>query len=245
MTQLDWTQPARLHDSGVDRGVLYSNGIGVPWNGLIGVSEQENVSQDTNLYFDGVRLAITEQMGDYEATIEAITYPDEFEEHSGFDDSTSGKRFGLSFRTHTEDSYDIHLLYNALVKPPSRTWETLTNTMSPSTFSWNVQASSIYIPGSRPAAHLIIRSDAPSDIRGLVEDWLYGTETSDPRLPDPVELVDLFEAVTLLRISYNEDGTWTAEGPDHMVQLNEDGSFELSAPSVQFLNEHTFVVDSY
>jgi hypothetical protein len=64
-------------------------------------------------------------------------------------------------------------------------------------------------------------------------------------LPDPAELYELYEAATLLRIVYNGDGSYTATGPDSMVQLLDDGLFELSAPSV-FLNEQDiFTVSSY
>lgn len=246
MTRLDWAGAPRTWRGGVSHGVLYSDGPAVPWNGLVAVHENPSGSQSLDAYFDGQRLIIAQEIGDFEGTLEAFTYPDEFREHSGELTRPSGKRFGLSWREGSSDGDKLHILYNALVREPNRSWKTVAGRPDPSAFLWNLQASAINVPGARPASHLIVdTADALPELVAVVEGWLYGTADTEPRLPTPEELVDIFEAATLLRISYNPDGTWTAEGPDSVLRVNGDGSFDISAPTAQFLDLGIFTVDSF
>lgn len=245
MTRLEWGKQPRLYEEGVDQGVLYSGGTGVPWNGLVSVNEKEGGDTDTEHYLDGVRTVITQNLSEFAATIEAYTYPDEFEEYSGYSESVSGKRFGLSYRTAFGDGYKIHLVYGAAVVPSARSWSTLNESPDLSTFAWDISATPVPILGASPGSHLILDTRESPDVTEAIEDVLYGSSTSEPRLPNPQEVIELCELALTLRITYNGDGTWTATGPEGLIQVNVDGSFQLSSHTAFLLNSGLYTVNSY
>lgn len=245
MTRLAWGDPSgRLYDTGLDRGVLYLDGTGVPWNGLVSVDERESGAVNTDHYFDGRRLHISQENGTFEAAISAYTYPDAFAEYNGYSEDETYKRFGFSYRTQYGDGYKIHVVYNALVRDDARSWSTVGGRPDPSLFRWDIYGSAVPISGASPAARLTL--GAPTEgVLSLVEDILYGTDSSAPRLPDPAELIELYESATMLKVTYNGDGTYTVSGPDHMVSELPDGRFQIDAPSAFLIDEGIFVVNSY
>lgn len=239
MSRLDWASLPNGYEYGVSQAVLYSEGEGIAWNGLTNVDEGASGTQNLDTFMDGRRLVIMQEIGDFEARVQAFTYPDEL-------DDPGIRRFGLSYRTSHSAGDRIHVVYNALFKQPDARWTAVGATLSPSIFAWDLQATAINIPGARPSSRLIIDTgDTSPELVELVEGWLYGTSTTEPRLPDPEEFVDIFEAATTLRITQNGDGTYTATGPDHIVQLHGDGSFSISAPTLHYLDVGKFVVDSF
>lgn len=245
MTRLEWGKGPREYDRGVDQGVLYLDDTAVPWNGLVSVNEMESGSVTNENYFDGMRLPPSQENGEFAAVIEAFTYPEVFSEYNGWSEREEYRRFGFSYRTQYGDHYKIHLVYNVMVQDDARAWSTLSNTLDPSLFNWRISAAAAPIPGASPAGRLTI--EVPSDplVLASLEDILYGTETTDPRLPPPAEIVELYEAATLFRITYNGDGTYTATGPDSMVRLLGDGRFEINAPTVQSVGPGKFAISSY
>lgn len=224
--------------AGLERGVLYFDNVGIPWSGLLSLTERNTSSITTEQYIDGIRRASIEESGDFEGTLEAFTYPDEFD---GLGVTPTYRRFGLSYRTGTR----LHLVYNAYVQPKDPVWKTNTQLQEPETMAWDIYGAAMPIPGARPAAHLVIDADGYFDLVQQVEDMLYGTDTTDARLPDPIEVIDLFESVLTLRIRDNGDGSWTAIGPDDWISINADGSFSVTAPSAQPIDDGKFVIRSY
>lgn len=245
MTRVVWGEGPRLYDQGLDRGVLYLADDAVPWNGLVSVDEQATGSVDVEHYFEGNRLHISQETGDFEARISAFTYPEVFSEYNGYSDRNIYQRFGFSYRTESGDGHKLHIVYNVLVKDSDRSWGTISSRIDPSLFAWDISASAVPIPGASPAARITMEVPRDSAVFEAVEDILYGTDVTDPRLPDPAELVELYESATLLRIVYNGDGSYTATGPDDMVTLLSDGRFTLTAPSVFFVDQDIFTVNSY
>lgn len=244
MTRIDWGLSPRPVEAGVDHGVLYSDGVGVPWNGLISVQEKESGELVTTNYFEGRRLVVLEDPGDFAATIEAYMYPPEFEEYSGYGPHDPLKRFGLSYRTGSSEGDKIHLVYNALSRADLRTWKSMALTPEASTFLWDISASVIPVRGASPASHLVIDTTAFPNVIETIGEWLYGTDTTQPRLPSPEELIDLFETETMLKVVYHGDGTWTATGPDSMIQVEGDGTYHIQSPSAFPLDNGLFVVSS-
>lgn len=246
MTRLEWGLGPRLFDRGVDQGVLYLDGTGVPWNGLVSVEEKASGQVNTDHYFEGNRIHISQEIGDYEGRISAFTYPDVFAEYNGYSDVEEYRRFGFSYRTqHGIDAHRIHLVYNVLVRDDQRDWKTIGERPDPSLFSWDIYSASEPISGARPGGHLVMEAPRDPSVLNEIEDILYGTAITEPRMPDPAEIIELYEASTLLRITYNGDGTYTATGPDDMVQVLADGSFTINAPSAFLLTQDIFVVNSY
>lgn len=246
MSRLKWGDGPPMYDLGVDHGVLYLDEMGVPWNGLVSVDEQATGEVDTDHYFDGNRIHISQETGDFEAIVSAYTYPDVFGEYNGYSEREEYRRFGFSYRTqHGADSYKLHIVYKVLVRNDTRAWSTLRAVVDPSLFNWSIHASAEPVPGASPAGRLTLEAPRDPSVLQELEDILYGTETSDPRLPGPAEIVELYEAATLLRITYNADGTYTASGPDDMVRLLGDGRFEINAPTVVPIGDGKFAISSY
>lgn len=245
MVRLQWGALPPMYDNGVDQGVLYLDDGAHPWNGLVSVDERDTSTIETEHYFDGNRLHISQELGDFEGTIEAYTYPDVFAEYNGWGEKEEYKRFGFSYRTQYGQNHKIHLVYNVLVRDDSRTWTTSSDKPNPSTFRWDIYGSAVPIPGASPASRLVLETPSDASVITELEDILYGTSETEPRLPSPEEIVELYESRTTLRITQHGNGTWTAEGPDDMVWVLPDGRFEINSPSAFLMKEGRFVVNSF
>ena len=109
------------------------NSPGVAWDGLVSVTQKSDDSPST-VYIDGqlVRTSLTPSY--FSGTIEAFTYPDEFEQHIGIVNGMTGQPkapFGFCYRNNNE----IHLVYSALAAPSNDQYETVGDQINPVTFS--------------------------------------------------------------------------------------------------------------
>jgi hypothetical protein len=265
MTLLTWGNfGERYFETGVDRGVLYVPGEdGVAWNGLIAVNETPSGGETAPYYIDGVKYANRSSREEFEATIEAYTYPDEFavcEGTGSLEQETKGlfatqqgrKPFGLSYRTalgnddlSTSYGYKIHIVYNALATPSEKNYHSITDEPEAATFSWGITTTAISIPGVSQSSHLVIDTTKawPWAIEA-VESILYGTEDTPATLPTPQEVLDLFVESALLKITDNGDGTWTADGPDEAITMLNSTEFQISWPSAMFIDAQTYTISS-
>jgi hypothetical protein len=126
--------------------------------------------------------------------------------------------FGLSYRTligndvvGSDYGYKVHIIYNALATPGSFKNSTISDAPEAPTKQWTLDTIphkerdySYFRSGDdqttlehvetkyRPTSHMVVdtRAVGPHDIQ-LLEDVLYGTETTDPELPTPSELLEL------------------------------------------------------
>lgn len=181
--------------------------VGVEWPGLISVTENSSGGDTKPFYLDGVKYANSPESTEFEAQIKAILSPPEFDPCDGIItvnglSITDQPRypFGLSYRTligndidGTSKGYKIHLVYNARVKPPSKEYATIDDSAGVSDLSWDITTKPVIIVGRKPTAHFVIDSTktSPADL-AAIEDILYGTSGTSPRLPAPSELVTLF-----------------------------------------------------
>lgn len=212
MSRLVWNNAGeRLFEVGVDRGVLYpESGPGVPWNGLISVEEVPTGGTVTPYYLDGVRYMNYLTKEEFAATIEAFTYPDEFAKCDGTNPVANGlfatrqrrESFGLSYRTllgndldGVDHAYKIHLVYNAVASPAQRQNNSINDSLDPSSFSWSIFTKPPSSAAIAPTAHFVIDSrDTPSSLLNEIEDILYGSASTNPRLPSVSELMFIFES---------------------------------------------------
>ena len=216
MAKLVWDQDGeRLYETGTEQGVLYPKSDdgtypkGYAWNGLTGVSEAPSGAEETGLYADNIKylsLTSTEEFG---ATITAYTYPDEFEKCDGSADIAPGVTigqqdrtpFGLVYKTQigndtkgNSHGYKLNLVYGAKAKPSSRDYKTINDSPEAIELSWEISTTPIKVPGSKPTAHLTINSTKVSAAKlAKLEDILFGSETSDARLPLPAEIIEIMK----------------------------------------------------
>ncbi|MDO5397619.1 MAG: hypothetical protein Q4G33_06790 [bacterium] len=214
MGKLEWDKTGeRLYETGIEKGVLYllKNGTypnGVAWNGLTSMTESPSGGEPTALYADNIKYLNIISAEEFGATLEAYTYPDEFMECDGSaalaDGVTIGQQkrvpFGLSYVTrigNDEDGsdygYKIHLIYGATAKPSEKGYESINDSPDATTLSWELSTTPVNVPGFKPTASVTIDSTKTDETKlKELEDILYGTTDTEPRLPLPEELVDLF-----------------------------------------------------
>lgn len=237
MARLTWLTEHK-YELGLDRGVLYpSVGPGQVWNGLTSIEEAAD-SVEKFRYIDGVKNRLRRTKGEFRGTIKAFTYPPAF-----FGDILHRKQppgFGMSYRVGTGVNYRINLVYNVVAIPTSRTYAQRDS----EPFSWAFTTNPIAMPDAQMSAHLIIDSSVayPWTIADL-EDILYGTEVTEPRLPTPQEVWNVIEENSLLLVVDHGDGTFSIIGPDDAITITGT-TFEVNWPSVINLDAYNYQISS-
>lgn len=203
MSKLVWDQTGEhLYETGVRNGVLYlmetegeEKGTypeGVVWNGLTGVTETPTGADATALYADDIKYLNLIAAEEFEATIEAYTYPDEFAECDGSAEIATGviigqqprKTFGFCYRTvigndiaNDSYGYKLHMIYGALAAPSERSYSTINDSPEAITFSWSVKTTPVPVDGYKPTACIAVDS-TKVDVAKLktLEAILYGVD---------------------------------------------------------------------
>ncbi len=255
MSRIVWDKIGeRFYETGLDRGVLYfpdASGIykdGKAWNGLTNVNENPTGAEPTPFYADNIKYLNLMSVEELEATIEAYTYPDEFEQCDGSAEIATGvligqqnrKMFGLCYRTklgNDEESddygYKLHLVYGALASPSSKDRQTINDTPEPVEFSWDITTTPVDVPGFKPTSKLIVESTKvdPDDLN-LLETILYGDTNTEPRLPLPEEVMSI--------IGMSESDTPVLK----LTVMPENPSYEALGEMVSSLQDNIVIGDN-
>ena len=217
MSKIVWDAVGEhIFETGVRNGVLYlkdaqgAYSTGVAWNGLTSVSESPEGAEPTDLYADDIKYLTLMSAENFKATIEAYTYPPEFEECDGSASIANGvvigqqarKPFGLCYRTSigndtdgNEHGYKLHIVYGCLASPSEKQYSTINDSPEAITFSWEVSTTPVNVTGKKATATLIIDSTKADKAKlTALEGILYGSETEEPRLPLPDEIATLMTA---------------------------------------------------
>lgn len=218
MSKIVWDAVGEhIFETGVRNGVLYlkdetgAYNTGVAWNGLTSVSESPEGAEPTDLYADDIKYLTLMSAENFKATIEAYTYPVEFEECDGSASIANGvvigqqarKPFGLCYRTSigndtdgNEHGYKLHIVYGCLASPSEKQYSTINDSPEAITFSWEVSTTPVNVTGKKPTATLIIDSTKVDKSKlTALEAILYGSEEKEPRLPLPDEIATLMTTV--------------------------------------------------
>jgi hypothetical protein len=234
MSRLTWTE--RKHYGGVDRGAVYSrNGSVEAWNGLISVTEKPSDIRERVRHRDGMKTINQRVSDSFSATAECWTYPQLLSNHRTI--------FDFSYRSRTSTGYEIHLVYNALAHMTGVQYAQ--DEASPLTFDiWTRPRA---MPLERmPSAHLIIdSSEAYPPVVAAFEDLLYGDGESDPRFPDPEELITIFDINALFQVVDNGDGTATISAPDEVFEWLSDTHAIADWPYVNNVDEDTVRIRNF
>ena len=217
MAKIVWDESGkRLYETGVKNGVLYiqdetgAYNKGVAWNGLTAVTESPSGAEATPLYADDIKYLELFSAEEFGATIEAYTYPEEFEACDGSASLGTGvtigqqdrKTFGLCYRTvlgndvkSNEYGYKLHLIYGAKAAPSEKGYQTINDSPEAITFSWEVTTTPVNVAGFKPTASITIDSTKIDDEKlKKIEDMLYGDGTSEAKLPLPDEIKAILAA---------------------------------------------------
>lgn len=232
MTRLTWD--SQDYETGIDRGVFFSTKGGTEaWSGLVSVQETTNELYNQTSYQDGIKYVNRRSVDSFSATIEAYTYPDALLQRG---------EFGCSYRVRVGEGYNTHLVYNAIARMKDRVYAQ--SDTEPFGFDISTRPSPIY--GAKPSAHLIVDSNKayPSAVAEF-ENILYGSDDYEAHLPSPEELLNIFEVNSILRIIDNGDGTWTAIGPDDVIQMLDPMTFQINWPSAVMIDAVSYKISSF
>lgn len=217
MAKLVWDETGkRIYETGVDRGVLYpvsdgsTYGTGVVWNGLTAVNESPSGAESNPQYADNIKYLDLTSAEEFSFTIEAFTYPVEFEECDGSAELADGvtiglqprKMFGFSYRTlvgndtqGTAHGYKIHLVYGCKAAPSEKSRSTVNDSPEAVTFSWECSTTPVNVNGHSPTSHLVVDTTvaAPDKVTEL-EKKLYGDDSAGTAsLPTPDAVYTMFQ----------------------------------------------------
>lgn len=217
MSKLTWDETGkRTYETGVNQAVLYpisTDGTypkGVAWNGLTTVTESPSGAEASPIYADNMKYLNLMSAEEFGATVEAYTYPEEFETCDGSAEIADGviigqqsrKTFGLSYKTligndtdGTDHGYKLHLIYGALAAPSEKGYQTVNDSPEAITFSWELSTTPVSVTGFKPTASLTIDSTKIDASKlAALEAILYGSESEEARLPLPDEVATLVKA---------------------------------------------------
>ena len=225
MSKLVWDKAGeKLYETGVEKGVLFvqdSTGAypkGVAWNGLTTVTESPKGAESNPIYADNTKYLNLLSAEEFNATIEAYTYPEEFKACDGSVELAVGvsigqqkrKSFGLAYRTtlgnDTDGSdygYKLHIIYGAQAAPSEKAFKTVNDSPEAISFSYEITTTPVDVSGNKPTASIEIDSTKVDHAKlAQLEAILYGKDATTnpvsseviPRLPLPDEIANIFKA---------------------------------------------------
>lgn len=202
----------KQYESGVSKVVLFKYDTttakwkGVPWNGMISIDEKPDGADEKELWADNIKYGSLRAAEKFGGSMEAYTYPEEFEGCDGLTSPVAGvtigqqkrEKFCLAYVTDvgndlTDDAgYKLHLVYNATCKPSDKSYKTRDDNPDAITFSWDFDTTPLPVTGFKPTSLIVIDSQdfsttAAKALLTALENKLYGT--------DAVEAHDNVEAV--------------------------------------------------
>ena len=216
MPKLEWDKSGeKLYETGVKNCALYvfrNNAYdkGIAWNGITGITESPSGAEASPLYADDIKYLNLISNEDFGATLEAYTYPKEFEECDGTAEISNGvsigqqnrKTFGLVYKTTLGNDvdgnsygYKIHVIYGCLAAPSEKAYASINDSPEAITFSWELSTTPVEVEGFKPTSTITIDSTKiEAEKLKKLEDKLYGSETGEATLLLPNEIMALLSA---------------------------------------------------
>lgn len=216
MARLQWDQTGeRLYETGTSKGVLFvqtvdgAYGTGVAWNGLVSVKQQPDGAEPTDIFANDRKYLELMSAENNKGSIDAYTYPEEFEVCDGSATVNPGvhvgqqarRQFGLAYSTvigndtqGNEYGEKIHLIYSARVSPAARDYETINDDPAALTLTWNYTTTPVDLTdiGLRPSAGITVNStEVPPAAFEALKDMLYGTAEEEARMPSIQEVITM------------------------------------------------------
>lgn len=212
MSKIIWDKlEERFLDQGVDHGVLYDgneNGTytdGVPWNGLVSVTQSPSGAEPNKMYADNIVYVNLMSLEEFSGTIEAFMAPDKFDKYNGVGRSDNGMQvgqqnrgiFGFVWRTgrgtaaNPNKGYVLNLAYGCQASPSELAHSTKSDSPELVTMSFALTTTPVAVEGFEPTALVKVDSNdpmvTPAGLAAL-ELILFGSPGNEPRLPLPDEV---------------------------------------------------------
>ena len=210
---MSWNVAAeKRFESGLDRGVLYVRDgagaypLGVPWEGLINVTEKPAGAEITDLWANNAKYAQLVAAETFDGSIEAYTFPDEFLECMGMLEHPTDpgaimaqqarSAFALCYRTRLgneagggQANYKVHIIYGAIAQPSEVARQTVNDSPEAATFTWEFKTTPAAATGYEAISKIVLDEEVitPATL-ATIESELYGDDvgpiTANLPLPD-------------------------------------------------------------
>lgn len=205
----------RLYQIGISECVLFvqkANGTyenGVAWNGVTGITESPSGADVTALWADNIKYLELRAAEEFGGTIEAYTYPDEFEECDGTASVADGvvigqqkrKRFALAYKTKIGNDtagddygYKLHIIYNASASPTERSFQTVNDSPDVEASSWEFTTTPVACGANYKPTSIITIDSTKADATKLTTllNQIYGGDSTESTLPTPEAVITNF-----------------------------------------------------
>lgn len=251
MAKLVWDQTGqRIYETGDKMVALFvqnTNGTyktGVAWNGVTAITESPSGAEATDLWADDTKYATMRSAEQFGGTIEAYTYPDEFEECDGTGHVTgvaglsigqqARRSFGLAYITTVGNDTELndygeklHLVYGCTASPSERSYATINDSPEAITFSWEFETTPVDVTGFKKTSLITIDKKKlnDNDLWAALMDKVYGSAGTNPTLPTPDEVIALLGA-SLPDWEYtavaSEPADWDTTYPNYFEKISSD-----------------------
>lgn len=214
MAKLQWLEEGkRFYENGVSNGVLFvldpeTNKYreGVAWNGLVSVKQTPEGGEANDKFADNIKYVSLYTNETFKASIEAYTYPNEFEECDGYKSLANGlligqqtrSSFALAYLTNIGNDVNenvgqkLHIIYNAKAAPSERSYETINDSPELITFSWELSTIPVLVDGYKSTSYVELDSTKMSkDKWTALLDKIHGSASAGATLPTIAELKTL------------------------------------------------------
>ena len=213
MAKLIWDKVGeRFYETGVSNCALYvyddasqAFGAGVAWNGITSITETPSGAEANPIYADNIKYLSLLSAEEFGASIEAYTYPEEFEECDGSAAITPGvmvgqqarKKFCIAYKTikgndiqNDAYGYKLHLIYNCNAAPSERAYSTINDSPEAIAFSWEISTTPVAVTGHKPTSILTIDSAKVDAVKlASVEEALFGGDSTEAKILMPDEVL--------------------------------------------------------
>ena len=206
----------RFYETGVAKGVLFVQDElgaypkGVAWNGITAANESPTGAEANDQYADNMKYLSLTGAENFEGTIEAFYSPSEFDACDGMIEVAAGvnahqqnrKAFGFAYQSiigndikQNDYGTKLHLWYGCKAAPTERANATVNDSPEPANPSWSITSTPVDVPGYRPTSVLTIDSTKVTPAKWkAISDIIYGTESTEPYLPTPAQVITLMKA---------------------------------------------------
>jgi len=163
MSKLQWDNAGqRFYHNGISKVILFPTWDatnkrytgGVAWNGVTSVEESPDGGDANDLWADNIKYGSIRTTENLKGSISAYQWPDMLNELDGKIETSSGiilgqqkrnKRFGLCYRTeigsdtNPNAGYKLHFLYDVMLSPSDKSYETVNDSPDAVEFSWDFE----------------------------------------------------------------------------------------------------------
>lgn len=166
-----------IEDSSVTTAGHMPYSAPVAWDGVTAMNLAPSGAEITKIYADNEKYLDLQGAEEFGFTIEAYTYPEEFNACNGEEalgDNIAAyvaqqvrKKFCLTFRTElgtdtkaagaSDGDYYLHIIYNATAQPSASDFATISDSPEAATMSWECSCSNAPVENKKGTAHIKVK----------------------------------------------------------------------------------------